>query len=154
MDGGGDTVGEATPRVRPNILVTGTPGTGKSITCELLTELTKFRYTNVGEVIRTHGFHAGQDEHFDTFILDEDSEDQLLDFMEDIMARSTCIQPCAAAPCDSGIEDSRRACRAHLCDCARLVLAAATSSVIPVCAGARWEHCGVSLVRVLSGAVV
>ena len=74
-------------RQRPNILITGTPGTGKSCTCELLQELTSCKYTNVGEVIRVHEFHAGKDEEFDTFILDEDSEDRLLDHLEPIMVR-------------------------------------------------------------------
>ena len=77
----------ASTRRRPNILITGTPGTGKSCTCELVRELTDFTITNVGEIVRTHEFHAGKDEAYDTFILDEDSEDQLLDFMEPIMVR-------------------------------------------------------------------
>ena len=72
-------------RSRPNILITGTPGTGKSCTCELVKEFTGFNYVNVGEVVRKHEFHAGHDEEFDTFVLDEDSEDALLDYLEPIM---------------------------------------------------------------------
>lgn len=84
---------EAAPaqaRRRPNILITGTPGTGKTCTSELVKEMTGFKYVNVGEVIRTHEFHAGKDPEFDSFILDEDSEDKLLDFLEEVMV-GTCL---------------------------------------------------------------
>lgn len=87
------SMAEAAPaqaRRRPNILITGTPGTGKTCTSELVKEMTGFKYVNVGEVIRTHEFHAGKDPEFDSFILDEDSEDKLLDFLEEVMV-GTCL---------------------------------------------------------------
>jgi len=90
---------QAVPRKKPNILITGTPGTGKSCTCQLLKEATHFKYTNVGEVIRTHEFHAGKDEEFDTFILDEDSEDSLLDFMEPLMVTSLALSAVGVWKC-------------------------------------------------------
>jgi len=37
------------------------------------------RHINVGDVVRKEGFHAGKDPEFDSFILDDDAEDSLLD---------------------------------------------------------------------------
>ncbi|RQM10296.1 hypothetical protein B5M09_000119 [Aphanomyces astaci] len=54
----------------PNILVTGTPGTGKTTLCQLL-------------AVKEHELHAGRDEDFDCFILDED---KVVDDMDDMMS--------------------------------------------------------------------
>lgn len=72
-------------RQKPNILLTGTPGTGKSCTADLLAEILPFKFINVGKEVREKGFHSGHDTTFDTFVLDEDSEDKLLDYLEPIM---------------------------------------------------------------------
>ena len=87
--------GESRARSKPNILVTGTPGTGKTCTCELLRAATSFNYVNVGQLIRSHDFHAGHDPEFDTFVMDDDAEDRLLDHMETIMVRTaSCVCVC------------------------------------------------------------
>lgn len=67
---------------RPNILVTGTPGTGKTTTCEQLAALTGYRHINVGEWVKEKGLHSGWDEEFECFTLDED---KVCDALEDIM---------------------------------------------------------------------
>ena len=36
---------------RPNILITGTPGTGKTCTSELVSEMTGFKHLNVGSLV-------------------------------------------------------------------------------------------------------
>ncbi|CAI5700477.1 hypothetical protein KXD40_007878 [Peronospora effusa] len=54
----------------PNILVTGTPGTGKTSMCQQL-------------AVKERGLHRGRDEEFDCFVLDED---KVCDEMEDLMA--------------------------------------------------------------------
>ena len=61
-------------RPGPNILVTGTPGTGKTTLSELISTATngKWQHVNVGELVRTKGLHSGHDAEFDSFILDED----------------------------------------------------------------------------------
>ena len=56
----------------PNILVTGTPGTGKTTTAQLAAERTGLRYINVGDVVKERMCHEGRDEEFDTYILDEE----------------------------------------------------------------------------------
>ena len=38
-------------RSRPNILITGTPGTGKTCTSELISEMTGFKHVNVGTLV-------------------------------------------------------------------------------------------------------
>ncbi|KAG7383872.1 hypothetical protein PHYPSEUDO_003229 [Phytophthora pseudosyringae] len=53
----------------PNILVTGTPGTGKTSMCQQL-------------AVKERGLHNGRDEEFDCFVLDED---KVCDEMEDMM---------------------------------------------------------------------
>ncbi|KAI8966955.1 AAA domain-containing protein [Mycotypha africana] len=69
-------------RSLPNILVTGTPGTGKTTTSEMIAEATGLKHVNVGELVKTQQLHEGYLEEFDTHILDED---KLLDEMEDMM---------------------------------------------------------------------
>ena len=53
-------------RPKPNILVTGTPGTGKSVVCEVLKEATGLQYYNVGDIVKEHGFYDGKDEEMDS----------------------------------------------------------------------------------------
>jgi len=73
-------------RKLPNILVTGTPGTGKSTLSQAVAERTALTYLNVGDVIKEKGFHSGKDAEFDAFILDQSSEDKLLDDLEPLMS--------------------------------------------------------------------
>jgi adenylate kinase len=75
-----------TERKRPNILVTGTPGVGKTVTASLIAEKTGLKHINVGELIKQHKCYDGHDNKLDTHILDED---KLLDLME------TIFQECA-----------------------------------------------------------
>lgn len=56
----------------PNILVTGTPGTGKTTTSELIAEATGLTHVNVGDLVKQKQLHEGYLEEFDTHILDED----------------------------------------------------------------------------------
>mgnify|MGYP000142960804 CR=1 FL=1 len=73
-------------RKRPNILVTGTPGVGKTATASLIAETLGLRHINVGELIKQHKCHDGYDDALETHILDED---KLLDLME------TMFEECA-----------------------------------------------------------
>ncbi|XP_067931205.1 adenylate kinase isoenzyme 6-like [Watersipora subatra] len=69
-------------RSKPNILVTGTPGTGKSTLCQELAERTKLEYINVGDLAKENNYFDGYDEDRGCPVL---HEDQLLDDMEDRM---------------------------------------------------------------------
>ncbi|EKX40217.1 hypothetical protein GUITHDRAFT_158342 [Guillardia theta CCMP2712] len=56
----------------PNILITGTPGTGKTTTAEKVAEaLAGFTHVNVGDLVKTKSLHAGkhEDEEFDSKVV-------------------------------------------------------------------------------------
>lgn len=66
-------------RRRPNILITGTPGSGKTTLSGRLSEALGMEHVNVGDVVRMEECHEGKDSDFDAFILDED---KLMDVLE------------------------------------------------------------------------
>ncbi len=57
---------------RPNVLVTGTPGTGKSTTCEQITEATGLHYLDIGSIVKSQELHSGWDDEYSCYIIDED----------------------------------------------------------------------------------
>lgn len=59
-------------RNKPNILVTGTPGTGKTTTCALLAETTGLTHVNIGDLVKKESLHSGWDDEYECFIIDED----------------------------------------------------------------------------------
>lgn len=59
-------------RQRPNILITGTPGTGKTTTAEQVAAQTGFQHVNVGQWVKDQGLHTGWDEAHQCYLLDED----------------------------------------------------------------------------------
>lgn len=59
-------------RKGPNILITGTPGTGKTATCSMVAEATNLRHVNVGDWVKSQELHSGFDTEFDAYIIDED----------------------------------------------------------------------------------
>lgn len=63
--------GRAT-RTRPNLLVTGTPGTGKTSTCSLLASATGLRHINVGELVKEKSLHDGWNAELDCYIVNDD----------------------------------------------------------------------------------
>lgn len=67
---------------QPNILVTGTPGVGKSHLCKRLAEQLDFKWQNVSDIATEQGFVEEYDEEFECPVLDED---KLLDHLEPIM---------------------------------------------------------------------
>ncbi|KAL0390142.1 UNVERIFIED_CONTAM: Adenylate kinase isoenzyme 6 [Sesamum calycinum] len=71
-------------RERPNILVTGTPGTGKTTMASALAEATNLRHINVGDLVKEKNLHDGWDEEFDCYVINEDLVcDELEDLMEE-----------------------------------------------------------------------
>ncbi len=68
----------------PNIIVTGTPGVGKTTTSEQLvsfssTSTSPLKYLSINALVKDHGCHEGYDEEMKTYIVDED---RLLDEVE------------------------------------------------------------------------
>lgn len=59
-------------RTQPNIIVTGTPGVGKTTHCEILAENTGLKHLSINDVVKDRGCHDGYDEEFKSWIVDED----------------------------------------------------------------------------------
>ncbi len=74
--------------VLPNILITGTPGTGKTETARLASEKTGMKHVNVGELVKANNCHEGKDEDFDTYIVDDD---KICDLLEPMLEEGGCI---------------------------------------------------------------
>lgn len=84
-----------------NILITGTPGCGKTTFCESFIEAfpatslasTDPKYSishyNISDLVKDNKLHDGFDEKFQSYILDDD---KLLDFMEDNLHFSSSRQ--------------------------------------------------------------
>ena len=62
----------AAGRCRPNVLVTGTPGTGKTVTASELAKRTSLIYINVGDLAKENDLYEGWDEEYQSHVLDED----------------------------------------------------------------------------------
>jgi adenylate kinase len=59
-------------RQKPNILLTGTPGTGKTTTCELLAAASGLKHINIGDLVKKEELHSGWDEEYKSYVIDED----------------------------------------------------------------------------------
>ena len=65
----------------PNILITGTPGTGKTSLAEALVKAhPEMSHVELSKVIAEQELHEGRDEEFDTLIFDDD---RVVDYLED-----------------------------------------------------------------------
>ncbi|CAH9071320.1 unnamed protein product [Cuscuta epithymum] len=70
-------------RQSPNILITGTPGTGKTTTASALADAAQLRHINIGDLVKAKNLHDGWDDELDCFIINEDLVcDELEDMME------------------------------------------------------------------------
>ena len=59
-------------RKNPNIIITGTPGVGKTTHAEQLARATGFKHISVNQIVKDEGFHEGKDEETGSWIVDED----------------------------------------------------------------------------------
>ncbi len=59
-------------RQNPNIVITGTPGVGKTTHAEELAKATGFKHISVNQIVKDEGFHEGKDEETGSWIVDED----------------------------------------------------------------------------------
>ncbi|KAG7606760.1 Adenylate kinase isoenzyme 6 [Arabidopsis thaliana] len=71
-----------TRRARPNLLITGTPGTGKSTTAAALAEATNLRYICIGDLVKEKEFYHGWDSELECHFINEDS---VIDELDDAM---------------------------------------------------------------------
>lgn len=60
-------------RALPNIIITGTPGTGKTTHCEMLVEkCPELKHLSVNQIVKERECHEGWDEEYQSWIVDED----------------------------------------------------------------------------------
>jgi adenylate kinase len=59
-------------RVSPNIIVTGTPGVGKTSHAEMLAEKTGLKHLAINKIAEENNCYDGRDEDLQTWIVDED----------------------------------------------------------------------------------
>ncbi|KAF6135326.1 hypothetical protein GIB67_027200 [Kingdonia uniflora] len=57
---------------KPNILVTGTPGTGKTTMSSLLPDAAQLRHINVGDVVMEKNLYDGWDENLECHFIKKD----------------------------------------------------------------------------------
>ncbi|EFN56289.1 hypothetical protein CHLNCDRAFT_144675 [Chlorella variabilis] len=75
-------------RRAPNILITGTPGTGKSTLCENVASTTGLRHLEIGKLVKSQQLHSGWDDEFDCLVIDEE---KVCDALEDQTAEGGCL---------------------------------------------------------------
>ncbi|AMD22047.1 HGL293Wp [Eremothecium sinecaudum] len=69
-----------TKRFKPNIIISGTPGCGKTTICKLLkAKLDNYKYYNISDFAKEQNCYEGYDEERKSHIVDED---KLLDILE------------------------------------------------------------------------
>ena len=59
-------------RTHPNIIITGTPGVGKTTHCELLATNTGLKHLSINQTVKDRGCHDGWDAEYKSWIVDED----------------------------------------------------------------------------------
>lgn len=59
-------------RTKPNIIITGTPGVGKTSLSELLTSCTELKHLAINRIAKERDCHDGWDETLKSWIVDED----------------------------------------------------------------------------------
>lgn len=70
-------------RALPNIIVTGTPGVGKSAHCEQLAQETKLKHLSINQIVREQKCYEDYDEELQTHIVDEDKVSDFLPLPSD-----------------------------------------------------------------------
>ena len=59
-------------RKNPNIIITGTPGVGKTTHAEQLARSLGLQHVSVNQIVKDEGFHEGKDEELGSWVVDED----------------------------------------------------------------------------------
>jgi len=81
----GSFIMSSSKRTKPNILITGTPGVGKTATAILIADSLDMKHINTSEIIEQNKFYDGFDDELNSHIL---NEDKLLDALELMIAEA------------------------------------------------------------------
>ncbi|KAF2731212.1 P-loop containing nucleoside triphosphate hydrolase protein [Polyplosphaeria fusca] len=73
-------------RKNPNIVITGTPGVGKTTHAEELARNLGFTHLSINQIVKDESFHEGKDEGTGSWVVDED---KLLDHLESTSLSAT-----------------------------------------------------------------
>lgn len=65
------------PRTQPNIIITGTPGVGKTIHCDVLAASSGLKHLSINQIVKDRGCHYGWDKEYQSWIVDEDKVRQI-----------------------------------------------------------------------------
>ena len=63
---------KAAMKKEPNIIITGTPGVGKTSHCELLAQNTALKHMSINQVVKERNCYEEWDEVYQSYIVDED----------------------------------------------------------------------------------
>nr|KYP48172.1 putative adenylate kinase isoenzyme 6 [Cajanus cajan] len=93
-------------RGKPIILVTGTPGTGKTTVCTALAEATQLHHINVGELVKENNLRDSWDDELDCYVI---NEDLVCDELENVMEEggnivTTMLKEILAKQAELGVE--------------------------------------------------
>ncbi|GAB7343819.1 hypothetical protein MBLNU457_1788t2 [Dothideomycetes sp. NU457] len=98
-------------RTSPNIIITGTPGVGKTTHCEQLAQATGLTHLNVNKVVKERECEDGYDEELKSVIVDEDKVGlqpdlqrggQIIDWHACDLFPASLIDLVVVIRCDSG----------------------------------------------------
>lgn len=67
-----DSTTDPPKRVKPNILITGTPGTGKTTHAELIASEAGMQHLNISELVKMHELHDGWDGEAEAYNMNDD----------------------------------------------------------------------------------
>ncbi|KAH8434716.1 factor activating pos9 [Aspergillus melleus] len=67
-------------RTTPNVIITGTPGVGKTVHCQQLAQDTGLQHLSINQIAKERGCFDTYDSELETWVVDED---KLLDAIED-----------------------------------------------------------------------
>ncbi|EPZ34364.1 putative adenylate kinase isoenzyme 6 [Rozella allomycis CSF55] len=76
-------------RTLPSILITGTPGCGKTtLSSKIATLYPEFQHIDVSQLVKEKELHDGLDKEFDSLLFDED---KVIDELESVVPNGGCI---------------------------------------------------------------